>query len=95
MPKWNVAIAGGPLCRQRTVGADYNSKVANLASQEKKIFEPVNLGLSKTKNRALDPVRSTWLPGWDSMLLGAILGAEKASRGLWALSSPAKTKIKK
>ena len=46
--------------------ADYNSKVANLASQEKKIFEPVNLGLSKTKNRALDPVRSTWLRGWDS-----------------------------
>ena len=48
--------------------ADYNSKVANLASQEKKIFEPVNLGLSKTKNRALDPVRSTWLASSDSKL---------------------------
>ncbi len=41
--------------------ADYNSKVASLASQDKKIFEPVNVGLSKTKNRVLDPVRSTWL----------------------------------
>jgi len=41
--------------------ADYNSKVVNLTPQEKSIFEPVKIGLGKTKNRALDPVRSNWL----------------------------------
>jgi len=33
----------------------------SLKWNREKIFEPVNISLSKTKNRALDPVRSTWL----------------------------------
>ena len=43
-----------------------SSKIDLIEEEHEKIFEPSILLSNKRKNRALDPVRSTWLRGWDS-----------------------------